>query len=254
MRRLALVAALVVGASGWIVAAPVGPAAAQVVRPPAAPTAAAPGAPQMQDQDGDRAAPVCAPQPAPRGSKGQALFFWLFAVLTVGGAVATITRRNAIMAVMCLVGTFLVLSGLYVMLFAHFIAVIQVLVYAGAVMVLFVFVVMILNKEEEEPWAIRNGALGKILAIAAVVYLVVRTGSVLWRATRSGVLAESPTMACDFGTTAGMGKTLFGPFLFPFEAVSVVLLIAVVGALVLAHPAHPNVGEETPGPPEGGSP
>ena len=171
----------------------------------------------------------------------QAIFFWLFALIAVGGAVLTITRRNAVMAVMCLVGSFLGLAALYVLLYAHFLAVIQVLVYAGAIMVLFVFVVMILNKEEEEPWALR-GVIGKVIAGAALLYFLVRLIQVLWSAP-AAISGKGPAPA-DFGTTKAIADVLFGSYLFPFEAVSLVLLIAVVGALVLAHPGHPNVGEE----------
>src|SRR5262249_14461146 len=107
---------------------------------------------------------AAAPQiTTPHGGAGQAVFFWLFALLAAGGSILTITRRNAVSAVMFLVGTFLGVAALYALLYAHFLAVIQILVYAGAIMVLFVFVVMILNKEEEEPWALR-GILGKVLA------------------------------------------------------------------------------------------
>ncbi len=161
-----------------------------------------------------------------------AICFWLFAAITVVGAILTITRRNLVSAVMFLVGTFLGLSALYAMLYAHFVAVIQILVYAGAIMVLFVFVIMILNKEEEEPWALR-GVVGKLAAAVALVWCVVRLSGVLWD-VRSR--PEGGPLPPDFGTTKAMGETLFGSYLFPFEAVSIVLLIAVVGALVLAQP------------------
>ena len=81
-----------------------------------------------------------------------ALLFWLFALIAVGGALFIITRRNLIAAVMCMVGTFFGLAALYMMLYAHFLAVIQMLVYAGAIMVLFVFVVMILNRPRTSRW------------------------------------------------------------------------------------------------------
>jgi NADH-quinone oxidoreductase subunit J len=171
-----------------------------------------------------------------------ALFFWLFAAIAIGGSLATITRRNLVSAVMFLVGTFLAIAALYAFLFAHFLSVIQVLVYAGAIMVLFVFVVMILNKEEEEPWALR-GLLGKGLAALGLVYLTVRLIGILWRAP--GQIQQPALVDPDFGTTHAMGKILFSSYLFPFEAISIVLLIAVVGALVLAHPGHPNVDEES---------
>ena len=179
--------------------------------------------------------------PVEKQGKGRALFFWLCAAMTIGGALLTITRKQAVSAVMFLVATFLGIAALYALLFAHFLAVIQVLVYAGAIMVLFVFVVMILNKEEEEPWALR-GLFGKLIAGLALIYLVVRLISVLWQVPQKVV--EPATIAADYGSTRALADTLFGAYLFPFEAVSLVLLIAVVGALVLAHPAHPNVGEE----------
>ena len=169
-----------------------------------------------------------------RGGTGmaEALFFWLIALLCVSGAIAMITRRNAVSAVMCLVGTLFATAVLYVMLYAHFLAIIQVLVYAGAVMVLFVFVVMILNKEEEEPWALR-GVIGKGIAGAALVYFVGRLIGLLW-----AVPSPRGEPAPAFGTTRDVGRVLFSSYLFPFEAVSLVLLIAVVGALVVAHPKH----------------
>lgn len=163
----------------------------------------------------------------------QAAVFWLFALIAVGGAIAMITRRNAVTAVMCLVGTLVSLAVLFAMLYAHFLAVIQVLVYAGAVMVLFVFVVMILNKEEEEPWATR-GLIGKGVAGVGILYVTSRLVMTLW-----DLRAQLPTPAADtgaFGTTKEVGRIMFSDYLFPFEAVSLVLLIAVVGALVLGHP------------------
>jgi NADH-quinone oxidoreductase subunit J len=192
----------------------------------------------------DLAEPGAAAPAADAGARHSvvAVFFWLFALITIGGAVAMVTRRNAVTAVMSLVGSFLGLAALYAMLYAHFVAVIQVLVYAGAIMVLFVFVVMILNKEEEEPWALR-GVIGKALAGLALLYFVVRLIQILL-----GVPAVVPepteALPATYGTTQGMADMLFSSYLFPFEAVSLVLLIAVVGALVLAHPGHPNVGEE----------
>jgi NADH-quinone oxidoreductase subunit J len=162
-----------------------------------------------------------------------AICFWLFALITIFGAILTITRRNMVTAVMFLVATFLGLSALYAMLYAHFLAVIQILVYAGAIMVLFVFVVMILNKEEEEPWALR-GVVGKTVAGITLVVCVIRLAGVLWKVPAQ--IPEVGPLPPEFGTTKAMAETLFSSYLFPFEAVSIILLIAVVGALVLAQP------------------
>ena len=182
-------------------------------------------------------------QPATTG-KGTAAAFWIFAVLAVGGAILTITRKNAVSAVMFLVGTFFAIAAIYAMLFAHFMAAIQVLVYAGAIMVLFVFVIMILNKEEEEPWALR-GWFGKALAGGALVYFLVRLVNVLWVVKSTPAVAETTWKAgafIEFGTTKAVGKQLFTSYLFPFEAISIALLIAIVGAVVLAHPEHATEG------------
>ena len=185
-----------------------------------------------------------------------ALLFWVLAFATVGGALFVITRRNLIAAVMGMVGTFFALAALYAMLYAHFLAAIQVLVYAGAIMVLFVFVVMILNRPEDEPWALQ-GLLGKALAGLAILYLLVRVSGVLWdvkdtphavvagpRPQMDGVAAvgtlEHPSEAIlrqdDWGSTRAVGKALFRDYLFPFEAVSLVLLVAVVGGIALSRP------------------
>jgi NADH-quinone oxidoreductase subunit J len=209
-------------------------------------------APQGQPQAQPRGRLVIQPdaatgaqQPEPTG-KGSAIAFWIFAIAAVVGSIATITRKNAITAVMSLVATFFAIAGIYAMLFASFMAAIQVLVYAGAIMVLFVFVVMILNKEEEEPWTHR-GFVGKVFALAGVVYLVGRLGITLWKMRPS--FAEPVWRAGEFaafGTTKAVGAELFTTYLFPFEAISIALLIAIVGAVVLAHPDHPT--EKADGP------
>ena len=195
-----------------------------------------------------------------------ALLFWAFALGTVGGAIFVITRRNLIAAVMGMVGTFFAVAGLYMMLYAGFLAVIQMLVYAGAIMVLFVFVVMILNKPEDEPWGL-VGIPGKVLAGLAMLYLTFRLGSTLWDVkpvpaqlatpaaidvdpepprekvqrdaatgqTRVVGIDQNVEMA-DWGSTKAVGDNLFNEYLFPFEAVSILLLVAVVGAIAVARP------------------
>ncbi|HUS63128.1 MAG TPA: NADH-quinone oxidoreductase subunit J [Kofleriaceae bacterium] len=199
-----------------------------------------------------------------QNSRLAALFFWVLAGLTIAGSLFVITRRNLIAAVMGMVGTFFALAGLYAMLYAHFLAAIQVLVYAGAIMVLFVFVVMILNRPEDEPWALQ-GLLGKALATLGILYLVFRLSGVLWGVkdtphaaitaptptpaivAAQGGAAEHPAKAApindDFGSTRAVGKVLFREYLFPFEAVSLILLVAVVGGLAIARPHHREVEE-----------
>ncbi|MCS6914062.1 MAG: NADH-quinone oxidoreductase subunit J [Myxococcales bacterium] len=170
---------------------------------------------------------------------GPQVAFWVLAALTVVGAMLAVTRRNLIGAVMSLVASFFGLAGLYLLLSAHFLAAIQVLVYAGGIMVLFVFVVMVLNQEEAEPWALRH-VFGLALGVAAAVYLAVRLGQLLWAAGPGGGELASRLRIREgappqgYGTVAAIGDYFFTEFLFPFEAVSILLVIAVVGAVVLA--------------------
>jgi NADH:ubiquinone oxidoreductase subunit 6 (subunit J) len=123
--------------------------------------------------------------------KGMALLFWMFAAATVGGALFVITRRNLIAAVMGMVGSFLGISAIYMMLYASFLSVVQMLVYAGAIMVLFVFVVMILNRPEDEPVA-PTGRTGQVLGGVAIVYLIGRLVMML-----INVRAPNPATAID---------------------------------------------------------
>ena len=159
-----------------------------------------------------------------------------------------------VVAVVGMIGTFFALAGLFLMLYATFLAAIQVLVYAGAIMVLFVFVVMILNKSDDSPWAVRGrrGWVGKAIVGLSLLYLFVRLSQILWTlrdarpylpaplpavepVRRSGVLLKE---IYEFGSVRGVGHTLFTDYLFPFEAVSLVLLVAVVGAIALARPVR----------------
>jgi NADH-quinone oxidoreductase subunit J len=189
--------------------------------------------------------------------KGMALMFWMFAAASVVGALFVVSRRNLIAAVMGMVGSFLGVAAIYMMLYAQFLAVVQVLVYAGAIMVLFVFVVMILNRPEDEPIA-PSGRAGQVLGGLAIVYLVGRLIMMLIRVQPANpdVAAAAPpplpphciawgkdnacleTARHDWGSIGAVGTDLFNAGLFPFEAISVLLLIAVVGAIAIARPLH----------------
>src|SRR5262249_52751308 len=129
--------------------------------------------------------------------------------------------------------TFFGLAGLYASLSAHFLAVIQVLVYAGAIMVLFIFVVMILNREEVAPLALRPT---RLLGVAARAYLLGVVCPVLFSRPGSAGLptAAPPVIPETFGTVASIGNLLFTQFLYPFEAISLLLLVAIVGGVVVS--------------------
>jgi NADH-quinone oxidoreductase subunit J len=269
----AVALALLVLAGGGAALAQPGTAPTPIVIQPAPNGAGAGGGDQAAPAPADgtaEASQATAPASGPgfANSRSAALLFWIFALAVIGGALFVITRKNLIAAVMGMVGTFFALAGLYAMLYAHFLAAIQVLVYAGAIMVLFVFVVMILNRPEDEPWAL-EGLFGKALAGLAILYLVVRMTGVLWgikdtphaviagpkpsvpaeigAPIRTGALgspAEAAARQDDWGSTRAVGKALFRDYLFPFEAVSLVLLVAVVGGLAVARPHHRD--EEPP--------
>jgi len=172
-------------------------------------------------------------------SVGDYIVFWVLAASVIGGAIFTMTRRNPVTAVMSLVGTFFALAATYASLSAHFLAIIQILVYAGAIMVLFIFVVMILNREEVAPVALRGLGL-RSLGVAAGVYLVI----IFARIVRVGVSSDLPVPSETFGTVASIGDILFRDFLYPFEAISLLLLVAVVGGVVVSRSHKKEVAAE----------
>ncbi len=175
-------------------------------------------------------------------SKSMAVLFWIFAAAVIAGALFVVTRRNLIAAVMGMVGCFLGISAIYMMLYAHFLSVVQMLVYAGAIMVLFVFVVMILNRPEDEPVA-PTGRAGGVVGGVAIAYLVGRLVMLLVKVVpvdpAASNAAPHPTLQGHaWGGVKAVGTDLFGPGIFPFEAISILLLLAVVGAIAIARPLH----------------
>ena len=191
--------------------------------------------------------------------QGMALLFWLFAAITIGGALFVITRRNLVAAVMGMVGSFLGIAAVYMLLYANFLAVIQMLVYAGAIMVLFVFVIMILNRPEDEPIA-PTGRVGQGIGALAILYLVVRLAMLLVHVqppnpaiainapapvTLPATAAGEEPATTPWGSVQAVGNDLFGEGLFPFEAISILLRVAVVGAIAIARPLSEPQDQET---------
>lgn len=159
------------------------------------------------------------------------VLFYLFAALTLGcGAlvVANPFSRNPVTSAMFLVLTIVGLAGLFVLLHAFFLAAVQVLVYAGAVMVLFLFVIMLLDLKEEERRRIRVfGLVSGLVSVGAMVGLFLHALA----ATRPGRGLPAPALE---GDPAPLGKLLFTEYLLPFEIVSVLLLVAIVGVILLS--------------------
>ncbi len=163
-------------------------------------------------------------------------FFWLFAGVAIGSALLCITRRSPVASALWLVNTLFNLAAIYVLLDAHFIAAVQVLVYAGAIMVLFLFVIMLLNLGRGGPSDIK-GPWGKVIAGVGGLVLVGEL-LILGRVTPPFSLQLPPGTVA--GAVAGRGavqvvaQPLFQGYLVPFEVTSVLLLAAIVGAVVLA--------------------
>ena len=168
-----------------------------------------------------------------------ALFFILFAGLAVGCAISMVAQRNPLYSAISLIGVFISLACLYVTLAAPFIAAVQVIVYAGAIMVLVVFVIMLLNVEQEErrPMRLRSlvpiavGLAAILFAEAAFVIFFVQSPATT---SARGNLVSDACCASDVGLTSSIGAGLFTTYLLPFEITSILLLMAVVGAMTLA--------------------
>jgi len=162
--------------------------------------------------------------------------FWAFAAIAIGSAFLCITRRSPVASALWLVNTLFCLAAIYVLLDAHFIAAAQVLVYAGAIMVLFLFVIMLLNLGHADPSDVK-GPWGRV--VAGVAGLVLAAELVVLRlAAPPGDLTLPPGTVA--GTVAARGavravaQPLFEGYLVPFEITSLLLLAAIVGAVVLA--------------------
>ncbi len=164
----------------------------------------------------------------------QTIVFWVFAVIAVVAAWMMITRRNPVHSAMFLVLCFACLAGLYVLLSAPLLAVLQVAVYAGAIMVLFLFVVMLLAGEQREVTAPDPLPVMRYLGVALSLALVVVLSVVLWRSPIRGIPGSIDTSTQVLRNTELMGEALYGSFLLPFEVTSLLLLIAMVGVITLA--------------------
>ena len=159
------------------------------------------------------------------------LLFILFGGLAVGCAVAMVAQRNPLYSAVSLVGVFVALACLYMLMSAPFIAAVQVIVYAGAIMVLVVFVIMLLNVEEE----VRRPVRLYYLVPIALVLAAVLTAEAAFLLTLRGTSNFNPSTPSDqVGLTASIGTGLFTEYLLPFEVTSVLILMALVGAMTLA--------------------
>lgn len=168
----------------------------------------------------------------------EAAVFWLFTALAVGSAIVVVTHRNPVYSVMSLVVTLFSTAVLFVLLGAPFLAALVVLVYAGAILVLFLFVLMLLNVGRERPGA--GGGLQQFLAIAGSVFFAGPLALFVWREPLIDTLQPLSAELVDVERLAAL---LFSRYLLPFEIVGLLLLAAVVAATVLARRPG-TLGEE----------
>lgn len=161
-----------------------------------------------------------------------AILFIIFAGLAIGCAIGVVTQSNPLYSAISLIGVFIALASLYVTLAAPFIAAVQVIVYAGAIMVLVIFVIMLLNVEHVEPRRKRLRFLAPV-AIGMAAILIGETAFILYSVQTSGNKFPAGAVS-DVGLTHSIGIGLFTTYLLPFEITSVLLLMAIVGAMSLA--------------------
>jgi len=161
----------------------------------------------------------------------QLLMFYLFGLGAVISATLMVTNIRPVTAAMNLVMTMFFLAGIYVLLDAHLIAALQIIVYAGAIMVLFLFVILLLNVHEKEGATARRKVMIQFGSIAIVGTLFITMANL---AAVDPSLVKAVDAANQFGTTKAVGRMLFTDFLLPFEIASFLLLAAIVGAVILA--------------------
>ena len=165
----------------------------------------------------------------------QAIFYF-FAAIAVVSAILTVTRRNAVHSAIFLITALLATAGIFLQLRAEFLFIVQIILYVGGIMVLFVFVIMLVRLDVPLP-RIRS-PWGKLVAVFVAAAVAGEAGFILWLARKipgQGLLAPLPAPSAKLPpNTEEFAKGLFGTYLLPFEIASVLLLVAMVGAVVMA--------------------
>jgi len=156
------------------------------------------------------------------------ILFWFLAVLALGSAIMVITSKSPVHSVLWLIVTFFAISGHYILMNAQFLAIVNIIVYAGAIMVLFLFVVMLMNlNANSEPQKNRNLQFAGLIS-GGCLFLVLVTALM-----KSDVSTNHLMSGGDAGLIKNLGKVLFNDYLVPFELSSVLFLSAMIGAVVI---------------------
>ena len=165
----------------------------------------------------------------------ESILFWILAWAAVGSSLAMITQRSPVHSAIAFLGTLVSLAGLFLLLYAQFVAILQIIIYAGAILVLFLFVIMLLHAHAGEG-LVEKIRLQRPLAIVLSLALLAGISLVFLQAG----LSEAPTPPAGMGTAEEVGKTLFDRFILPFEVASVLLLAGILGAVVLSKKEGPS--------------
>jgi NADH-quinone oxidoreductase subunit J len=157
-------------------------------------------------------------------------FFYLLAAIMVVGGILVITRKNAVHSALALILTLLAQAALYLMLYAPFVAGVQIILYAGGIMVLFLFVIMLVSIERTE----KERAFNKQWVIGSTAALAL--GGLLMSVYIKGqaIFPVNPRPGAEGQNTQAIGTMLYGQYMFPFEIASLLLLVAIIGAVVMA--------------------
>jgi len=164
-------------------------------------------------------------------------FFFYFAFVIAVAAVLVVAVRNPIYSALALLIMFFHVAGLYVTLHAEFLAAVQIIVYAGAILVLYLFVVMLLNLRQDDRYH-RQWPMAAAVGVTLVIEAIVLTAMKGW--TSPVVAAGTETTVGAAGNAEAIGDVLYSTYLFPFEVASLILLVAMIGAIILA---KKDVGE-----------
>ena len=161
------------------------------------------------------------------------VFFYLFALLVLGGAVLCVTRRNAVHSAMFLITSLLGVAGLYLLQKAEFLFAVQIVLYVGGIMVLFLFVIMLVNLDQAA--LLRQFNRQWWIGLACVMLVGAQLIYMIWKGWGSFRIAETaPALVAGQGNTERLADVLFSEYLLPFEIASLLLLVAIVGSVVMA--------------------
>ena len=156
--------------------------------------------------------------------------FWILAALCIGSAVVVVLGRNAVVCGLALAFNLVTIAGFFLLLNATFLAFVQVMVYAGGIMVLILFVLMLFNIQDEEKTRMPRFFQRYLGFLVTAGFL-----ALLFAVLRDPAIGSFPNRSAEYGTVAALGTELFTKYFYPFEAISVLLLVAMFGAVLLAN-------------------